>query len=106
MASGVPVVTSRIAPFIEYLGDDDVLWCDPLDTASIATAMAASLDPSRRETLIARGIRIAARHDWMTTAQSHLAAYEILGQLARIETATSAFTDDPAACVAVDTLQQ
>ena len=43
MASGVPVVTSRIAPFTEYLGDDDVLWCDPFDTASIAAAMARSL---------------------------------------------------------------
>ena len=31
MASGVPVVTSRIAPFTEYLGDGDVLWCDPCD---------------------------------------------------------------------------
>ncbi len=31
MASGVPVVTSRIAPFTEYLGDDDAAWCDPHD---------------------------------------------------------------------------
>ncbi len=31
MASGIPVVTSRIAPFTEYLGDDDVLWCEPDD---------------------------------------------------------------------------
>ena len=29
MASGMPVVTSRIAPFTEYLDDDDVVWCDP-----------------------------------------------------------------------------
>ena len=48
MASGVPVVTSRGAPFIEYLGDDDVAWCDPFDVASIADAMAASLDAARR----------------------------------------------------------
>ena len=41
MASGLPVVTSRIAPFTEYLGDDDVVWCDPFDTASIAAAMTA-----------------------------------------------------------------
>ncbi len=78
MASGVPVVTSRIAPFTEYLGDDDVLWCDPLDTLSIANAMAASLDASRRAALIAAGLRVAARHDWTTTAQAHLATYESL----------------------------
>ncbi len=45
MASGVPVVTSRIAPFTEYLGDGDVLWCDPHDAGSIAAAMAAALEP-------------------------------------------------------------
>jgi glycosyltransferase-like protein len=78
MASGVPVVTSRIAPFIEYLGDDDVLWCDPYDTASIAAAMAQSLEGSRREHLIPHGLQIAARHDWRSAAQSHLATYAAL----------------------------
>ena len=78
MASGVPVVTSRLAPFTEYLGDDDVLWCDPFDTASIAAAMAQSLDASHRERLIQRGLQIAAQHDWVTTARCHLAAYEEL----------------------------
>jgi glycosyltransferase-like protein len=78
MASGVPVVTSRIAPFTEYLGDDDVLWCDPFDTTSIATAMAASLDSSRRRALTAAGLQVAARHDWTTTARAHLASYESL----------------------------
>ena len=78
MASGIPVVTSRLAPFTEYLGDDDVLWCDPRDATSIATAMAASLDSARRTTLITRGMRVAARHDWTATAQAHLATYESL----------------------------
>jgi glycosyltransferase-like protein len=78
MASGLPVVTSRIAPFTEYLGDDDALWCDPRDATSIAAAMTASLDGARRAKLIARGIRIADRHDWTTTAQAHLATYESL----------------------------
>jgi glycosyltransferase-like protein len=77
MASGVPVVTSRIAPFTEYLRDDDVLWCDPFDATSIAAAMTASLDGARRGDLIARGLRIAARHDWTTTARAHLATYEM-----------------------------
>jgi glycosyltransferase involved in cell wall biosynthesis len=78
MASGVPVVTSRIAPFTEYLADDDVVWCDPFDTASIATAMAASLDPTRRPDCRARGFEIAARHDWISTAQAHLSSYQRL----------------------------
>jgi glycosyltransferase-like protein len=76
MASGVPVVTSRIAPFTEYLGDDDVFWCEPFEPASIAAAMAASLDPSRRDPIIACGRRVAERHDWMATGEAHLAVYE------------------------------
>jgi glycosyltransferase-like protein len=78
VASGVPVVTSRIAPFTEYLGDDDVEWCDPFDVTSIASAMAQSLDPARRPALIANGAKVAARHDWACTAQAYLVGYEKL----------------------------
>jgi glycosyltransferase-like protein len=78
IASGVPVVTSRMAPFTEYLGEDDALWCDPFDTSSIAAAMARSLEATRRPHLIARGLQIAAQHDWDSTARAHLAAYEKL----------------------------
>src|ERR1700677_158914 len=80
MASGVPVVTSRIAPFTEYLGDGDVAWCDPHDAVSIAAAMAAALEG--RTEIVARGFAVAARHDWITTARAHLPAYEALGEAA------------------------
>ena len=76
MASGVPVVASRIAPFTEYLNEDDVAWCDPFDTASIAAAMARSLEPALRARLVARGDEVAARHDWLSTARAHVATYE------------------------------
>jgi hypothetical protein len=33
LASGTPVVASRIAPFTEYLDDDSASWADPLDIA-------------------------------------------------------------------------
>ena len=75
MASGIPVVTSRIAPFTEYLGDDDVVWCEPDSIEFIAKAMTASLDPSRRAALVGRGLRLAARHGWRSVAQAHLPAY-------------------------------
>lgn len=78
MAAGVPVVTSRMAPFTEYLGEDDVLWCDPFDTASITVAMAQSLDATRRSHLIPRGLQIAARHEWDNVARAHRATYEQL----------------------------
>jgi glycosyltransferase-like protein len=82
MASGVPVVTSRIAPFTEYLDDGDVAWCDPGDTASIAQAMTAALSEPSRAAFIARGYAIAARHDWSRVAHAHLPAYEALAEAA------------------------
>jgi glycosyltransferase-like protein len=82
MASGVPVVTSHIAPFTEYLDDGDVAWCDPRDAASIADAMTAAMDRSRRDALIARGFAVAARHDWSRVAHAHLLAYEALAEAA------------------------
>jgi glycosyltransferase-like protein len=75
MASGLPVIVSRITPFTEYLGIDDAAWCDPFDTDSIASAMQATRDPSRRRALIQRGKTIAERHDWLKTARAHLAGY-------------------------------
>jgi glycosyltransferase-like protein len=81
MASGVPVVTSHIQPFTEYLGDGDVAWCDPFDTASIAAAMALSLDPVERAKLITRGLQVARRQDWVATARAHLTTYRKLAEL-------------------------
>lgn len=78
MASGVPVVTSRVAPFTEYLADDDSVWCDPFDTASIAAAMAHVIESPNRQRLIDRGLEVASRHDWTGTARAHLPAYETL----------------------------
>jgi glycosyltransferase-like protein len=78
MASGIPVVASRLAPFTEYLAPDDVEWCDPFDTTSIADAMLRSLDQARRPQLIARGTEVASRHDWSNVARAHLAVYEKL----------------------------
>jgi glycosyltransferase-like protein len=80
MASGVPVVTSRGAPFTEYLGDGDVAWCDPHDAASIAAAMAVALEG--RTEIVAGGFAVAARHNWINTARAHLPAYEALGEAA------------------------
>lgn len=76
MASGLPVITSHIAPFTEYLSDDDVIWCDPLHTGSIANAMASALAAPIRAKLSAHGLLVAQRHDWLQTAGAHLPTYE------------------------------
>ena len=64
MANGVPVLTSRIQPFTDYLAEDDVIWCDPLDTASIAAGIAAGMRPAARALLGPRGRACAAAHGW------------------------------------------
>ena len=81
MASGTPVVTSRIAPFTEYLGADDVVWCDPLSVASIANAMAIVLAEPLHCRMAQRGALIARQHDWANTARAHLPAYQKLMEL-------------------------
>lgn len=82
MASGVPVIVSSIAPFTEYLGRDDALWCDPLRPASIADAMALSLRGLVHERFAERGPAVAARHDWAGVARAHLPLYDRLAETA------------------------
>jgi glycosyltransferase-like protein len=81
MASGTPVVTSHIAPFTEYLGDNDVVWCDPHNVASIANAMMTVVTEPLRARLKRRGILLAHRHDWQYTAEAHLPIYRQLMEL-------------------------
>jgi glycosyltransferase-like protein len=78
MASGTPVVVSKIAPFIDYLGEYEVVWCDPERSGSIADAMVMALTKPLRGRLIARGFNVALRHDWTDTAKTHLPVYEHL----------------------------
>lgn len=82
MASGCPVIASHIAPFTEYLGDDDVVWCDPFHAGSIANAMASVLGEPLRTRLAASGLLTARTHDWLKTARAHLPVYEAIRERA------------------------
>lgn len=83
MACGVPVIVSHIAPFTEYLAEDEAIWCDPHRPASIADAMALALRPGVREVFAPRGLKVAARHDWTRVARAHLPLYTRLAEIAR-----------------------
>jgi glycosyltransferase-like protein len=78
IACGTPVVTSRIAPFIEHFDDDDVVWCDPHSEGSIANAMSAVLSPAIGKRCAAHAMRKLPHHDWDNVAAAHLPAYESL----------------------------
>ncbi|OJF93780.1 MSMEG_0565 family glycosyltransferase [Pararhizobium antarcticum] len=82
MASGVPAIVSSLAPFTQYLGSEDAIWCDPHHAASIAEAMALSLVPKIRDRVIARGLEVASRFDWQGVAQAHLSTYTTLKEAA------------------------
>jgi glycosyltransferase-like protein len=81
MASGTPVVTSRIAPFTEYLHENDVVWCDPHNVGSIANAMAMVLTEPLRSRLAQRGTLVARQYDWSNTARAHLPVYARMTEL-------------------------
>ena len=78
MACGRPVVAPKIAPFTDYLGKAEAVWCDPRDVQSIAAAMTASLVKPMRDRLAMRGLEVAAGHDWRRVAEAHLAVYAAL----------------------------
>jgi glycosyltransferase-like protein len=78
MAGGTPVVASRIAPFVDYLDPSDALWCDPMDSSSIAAAMRQSLRSEVANALRARGPLVAARFTWRDVAERHLPVYRRL----------------------------
>ncbi|MDM0088593.1 MULTISPECIES: MSMEG_0565 family glycosyltransferase [unclassified Variovorax] len=78
LASGVPIVVSRIAPFTEYLGEADAQWADPLHSASIAEALQAALtsrSPARTAAMAASAARLGATFSWAASAARHVQLY-------------------------------
>lgn len=81
MSSGLPVVTSDIPVFREYLtGGQDALLVPPGDEAALAAAMGSLIDDAAlRARLGAAGIRVAARFTWAASASRHRAVYAGIG---------------------------
>jgi glycosyltransferase-like protein len=82
LASGLPVIASAIEPFLSYLEPDDVIWCDPMSTATIADAMALALSEESARPFRTRGRSVAARFDWRSVAQAHEPQYRRLLEVA------------------------
>lgn len=75
MASGTPVVVSRISPFTEYLPDSACAWADPDNPASIAYAMLSTCDRQIATQLQASGADVCAQYSWHRSAVRHLDLY-------------------------------
>jgi len=74
LACGTPAVVSRIAPFSEHFADGDVLWADPLDSASIADALQRAVAHGRHREPPA----VCHRFGWVHSAQRHESVYRPL----------------------------
>jgi len=75
LASGVPVVVSRIAPFTDYLREGEVQWADPLDADSIAAALHAALSGRDAARIASAADRLGQRFDWRASAARHVRLY-------------------------------
>lgn len=84
MASGVPVVCSRV-PALEHSGPEAVVLVDPIDVESIANGLAVAWqDEDLRNRLILRGYRITRAASWLNAADALWNFYgEILGARVR-----------------------
>ncbi|RZL94176.1 MAG: MSMEG_0565 family glycosyltransferase [Variovorax sp.] len=75
LASGAPVVVSRIAPFTEHLLDSDVHWVDPFDAGSIAGALQAAVTQREPARIASAAARLCARFTWSASAARHVRLY-------------------------------
>jgi glycosyltransferase-like protein len=75
LASGVPIVVSRIAPFTEYLGDADCHWADPLRSASIVEALQDALASRSPARVAASAARLGNIFGWAASATRHVQLY-------------------------------
>ena len=75
IASGLPIVTSNIPPFTEFLDHNSALLIDPNSTQSIADAMVKILDKNLSQKLIQNAAIIPSKYSWQKSAELHLEYY-------------------------------
>lgn len=75
IATHLPVVTSNIAPFTEFLDPTQALLIDPNAVDAIAQAMLKVVQPTVAKSLIQQSQSVLSRYTWITSAQMHLESY-------------------------------
>lgn len=75
IASGLPVVTSNVPPFTEFLDSNSALLVNPNSKRSIADAMENILDRNLSQNLIKNAATIPPKYSWQKSAQLHLKQY-------------------------------
>ncbi|HEX6337683.1 MAG TPA: MSMEG_0565 family glycosyltransferase [Jiangellaceae bacterium] len=81
MAARLPVVTSDIPVFREYLNEDDAVLVAPGDVDALSTAMVRlTEDADLRARLAERGPGLAGQFTWRASARRHAAFYSELSR--------------------------
>ncbi len=75
IASGIPIITSNIPPFTEFLNHDSALLVDPNSSKAIANAMLDILNKDLTQKLIKNSADIPSQYSWQQSAQIHLEYY-------------------------------
>jgi glycosyltransferase-like protein len=75
IATHLPVVTSNIPPFTEFLTNAQALLVDPNATEAIAQAMLDVVQPTIAQSLIQQSQSVLSHYTWLTAAQMHLKFY-------------------------------
>ena len=78
IASGLPVITSNIPPFTEFLNEKSALPIDPNSSSAIADAMRTILDIQLTQKLLEHSASIPLQYSWQNSAQTHLDLYQKL----------------------------
>jgi len=75
IATHLPVVTSNIPPFTEFLTDTQALLVDPNAVEAIAQAMRDVVQPTIAQSLIQQSQTVLSHYTWITAAQMHIKFY-------------------------------
>ena len=78
LASRLPVITSNIPPFTEFLDEQSALLIDPISSSAIADAMRTVLDRQPTQNLLEHSAAISLKYSWQKSAQIHLDLYQKL----------------------------
>ena len=75
IATHLPVVTSNIPPFTEFLTDAQAFLVDPNAVDAIAQAMLDVVQPTVAQSLIQHSQSVLSHYTWITAAQMHIKSY-------------------------------
>jgi len=75
IATHLPVVTSNIPPFTEFLTNAQALLVDPNAVEAIVQAMLNVVQPTIAQSLIQQSQTVLSHYTWVTAAQMHIKFY-------------------------------